>query len=65
MGMFNKKVVRARIVGVRTAMDTKVLGTENYGVYSFLVEYEDGKIDVKEVKYGSIEMKELLLHVRM
>lgn len=43
-----KKVIRAKIIGVRTAADTKGFMTYNYGVYSFMVEYEDKTIGVVE-----------------
>lgn len=56
MGFFDqfkpKPIVRAKIIGVRTGEDTKGLTTYNYGVYSFLVQYNDGTCDVIESQKG-------------
>ena len=46
MGLFSQKetkvITRAKVIGVRTAEESKTLVTYNFGVYSFLVEYDDG-----------------------
>ena len=55
-----KEIVAAKIVGVRTAEDTKVLSTWNYGVYSFLVMYEDGTLNVLESKPGDKNWQTLM-----
>ena len=47
-GINVKNVNRAKIVGVRTAQDTKMLATYNYGIYSVLVEYNDGSRTLSE-----------------
>lgn len=51
MGIFDPDVVRVKVLGVRTAMDSKLLGTVNYGIYSLLVERKSGKVEVIEVEY--------------
>ena len=50
MGLFTSKTaVRAVVLGVRTAEETKVLATYNSAVYSLLVEYSDGSRDILEL----------------
>ena len=44
-------MVRVKVLGVRTAMDSKLLGTVNYGIYSLLVKRKNGKYEVIEVEY--------------
>ena len=51
MGIFDPDVVRVKVLGVRTAMDSKLLGTVNYGIYSLLIERKNGKVEVIEVEY--------------
>lgn len=58
-----KRVVRVKVIGVRTAEQTKVLGTYNFGIYSFLVEYEDGSVDIAEEQMKSPGMKTLMRFV--
>lgn len=58
-----KKVVRTKVIGVRTAEQTKVLGTYNFGIYSFLVEYEDGSVEIAEEQMKSPGMKTLMQFV--
>ena len=53
-------IVKARIVGVRTAEDTKVLATYNYGIYSVLIKYKDGTVELAEEQFDSAGMKILL-----
>lgn len=66
MGIFGQKkqIQRAKIIGVRTAEDTKTLVTVNYGVYCFLVEYTDGTCGVAESKPGENHWSELMQHVK-
>jgi len=47
-----RPIVRAKVIGVRTAEDTKGLTTFNYGVYSFLVQRDDGSVDIVESQKG-------------
>ena len=50
MGLFTSKTaVRAVVLGVRTAEETKVLATYNSAMYSLLVEYSDGSRDILEL----------------
>ena len=51
MGIFDPDAVRVKVLGVRTAMDSKLLGTVNYGIYGLLVERKSGKVEVIEVEY--------------
>ena len=51
MGIFDPDVVRVKVLGVRTVMDSKLLGTVNYGIYSLLLERRNGKYEVIEVEY--------------
>ena len=51
MGIFDPDVVRVKVLGVRTVMDSKLLGTVNYGIYSLLLERRNGKFEVIEVEY--------------
>lgn len=56
----NKTLARVKCVGVRTAEQTKVLATYNYGIYSFLVEFTDGSRGIYEEQLGSVGMKKLI-----
>lgn len=67
MGLFSdgtkfrhKEVEKAKIVGVRTAEQTKIMATYNFGIYSVLVKFVDGSVELAEVKYDSPEMKTLV-----
>lgn len=60
-----KTVVAARIVGVRTAQDTKVLATYNYGVYSILVQYDTGEVELVEEQFGSPGLKILVKYMQV
>lgn len=54
---FNKKTIRAvKVLGVRSAEETKVLATYNTTIYSVLVEYSDGSraIDECDAKHMSV-----------
>ena len=55
-----KRVARAKVIGVRTAEQTKIMATYNYGVYSLLVQYEDGSVEIVEEEINSRGMKTLL-----
>lgn len=64
MGIFtSKKIVRTLIVGVRMAQDTKVFATYNYGMYSFVVEYDNGSREIVEVKGNDPKAKEYLMYL--
>ena len=63
--MYNgKKVAVVKVIGVRTAEQTKVLGTYNFGIYSFLVQYEDGSVEIVEEQLKSPGMKTLMQFVK-
>lgn len=51
MALFSssKTAVRAMVLGVRTAEQTKVLATYNSAMYSLLVEYNDGSREILEL----------------
>lgn len=55
-----KKLARVMFLGVRTAEQTKVMATYNYGIYSFLVEFTDGTRGVFEEQLGSVGMNKLI-----
>lgn len=54
------KIKSAKVLGVRTAEQTKILATYNYTVYSILIIYEDDTREVIECDGDSAEFKELL-----
>ena len=55
MGIFDPDVVRVKVLGVRTAIDSKLFGTVNYGIYSLLLERKNGKYEVIEVEYKDMD----------
>lgn len=62
MGFFTpkpvgKSVSRVKVLGVRTAADSKLLATYNYGIYCLLVEYDDGSREIVEAELGSNELE--------
>lgn len=59
-----KEIRRVKIIGVRTAMESKTLWTENYGVYSFLIEYTDGSCAIKEAQLGKPDMAQLMQYIQ-
>ena len=66
MGFFGTKtdgIRRIKIVGVRTAQQTKVMATYNYGIYSLLIEYTDGHRAIVEVEADSKDMKAYLPYI--
>ena len=58
-----KKVARVKVIGVRTAEQTKIMATYNFGIYSLLVQYEDGTCEIAEEQINSHGMKTLLQFV--
>ena len=64
MDKFKPKPVKlAKIIGVRTAEQSKALSDVNFGVYSFLVECTDGTVEVREAAYRSDAFNELMQYV--
>lgn len=62
-GSSSKTAVRAMVLGVRTAEQTKVLATYNSAMYSLLVEYSDGSREIMEL--DAKEMKPYLKLIRI
>ncbi len=65
MGFFSgqQKIAKVNVLGVRTAEETKVLSTVNFGIYCLLIEYTDGSRELKEV--NGREMKVYLDYIPM
>lgn len=66
MGFFYSapaNISRVNVIGVRTAMDTKVLATYNSTVYCLLIEFTDGSRDVVEV--SARQLKPYLPYIPM
>lgn len=64
MGLMNNvKINRVKIVGVHTAEDTKVLVTHNMSIYSILVEYFDGHVELKECTFKDMKQYEKYLYI--
>lgn len=53
MGIFDRKnespIRRVKLMGMRTAQETLIFTTVNFTVYSFWVEYENGKTETLEI----------------
>ena len=55
MGMFDtRNITRVKVLGVRTAVKSQLFSDVNFGVYSLLIAYDDGKVEVKEVDYNTV-----------
>lgn len=66
MGFFGTKtngIKRIKIVGVRTAQQTKVMATYNYGIYSLLIEFTDGHRELVEEEADGRNMKAYLPYI--
>lgn len=63
MAFGSKTAVKAMVLGVRSAEQTKVLATYNSTMYSLLVEYSDGSREIMEL--DAKEMKPYLKLIRM
>ena len=64
LDQFRKKTPkRAKIIGVRTGVESKALADVNFGVYSFLVEYEDESVGVEEETFRTARFNELMQYV--
>ena len=55
--------VRVKVLGVRTAHETKVLATYNSSVYCILIEFDDGHRELKECETN--EMSKYLKYIDM
>ena len=50
MGLFEpKKIISVDLLGVTTGFETKVLATYNFPVYDFLIHYDDGSTEHKQI----------------
>ena len=58
------KIRSVTVLGTRTGEQTKILGTYNFTIYSFLVEYESGKREAVECEADSDTFKELIMYVK-
>ena len=69
MALFGKNeartISRVKLLGIRTAEQTKVLATYNSTLYCFLVEYDNGDRAILEYHAGDKEIKELLYMIDM
>lgn len=58
------KIKSVTVLGTRTGEQTKIFGTYNFTIYSFLVEYESGKREAVECEADSAQFKELIMYVK-
>lgn len=58
------KIKSVTVLGTRTGEQTKILGTYNFTIYSFLVEYESGKREVIETEANSEQFNELIKYIK-
>lgn len=58
------KIKSVTILGTRTGEQTKILGTYNFTIYSFLVEYESEKREAVECEADSAQFKKLIMYVK-
>ena len=58
-----KKISRVKVLGVRTAEETKVIATWNSTIYCLLVEYTNG--DRSLIECNSKEMSDYLYYIDM
>nr|DAR41401.1 MAG TPA: hypothetical protein [Caudoviricetes sp.] len=66
MSLFAKKeIYRVKYMGVRTAEQTKVLGTYNSSMYCFLVEYTDGSRALLDYEAKDKALQEILPFIDM
>ena len=52
MGLLTPDIYRVKVLGVRTAIQSKILSNVNYGIYSILVQYNDGHVELRKVDYN-------------
>ena len=55
-----KSIAKAKLLGIRTAQQTKALATYNFSVYSFWVEYTDGSTETLELSSDDKRAKPLI-----
>lgn len=69
MGIFGNQqkpeISRVKCLGVRTAEETKVLGTYNSTIYCFLVEYTDRSREICECEANSKQIAKLINYIEM
>jgi hypothetical protein len=49
MGLLTINVSRVKVLGIRTAIQSKAFSDVNFGIYTLLVEYKDGHREIVEV----------------
>ena len=71
MGLFDRKkpepspIVKVKLLGVRTAVNTGVLATWNSTLFCFLIQRADGSRELIECKKDDKEFQELILLIPM
>lgn len=60
---FGRSIRRVKVLGVRTAEDTKLLATVNSTIYCVLIEYSDGERELNEI--GAAKMGKYLPYISM
>ena len=55
MGLLTPDIFRVKVLGVRTAMHSGVFSNVNYGIYSLLVQYVDGHVELIEADYNKMK----------
>lgn len=70
MGLFSsmqqrgdREIVLVKVLGVRTAEETKVMATYNSTLYCLMVVYDDGSRELSEV--NSAQMKRYLQYIQI
>ena len=49
MGLLTINVARVKVLGIRTAMESRAFSSVNFGIYTLLIEYMDGRREIIEV----------------
>ena len=64
-GKSQGRIVKAKLLGIRMAQETKVMATYNSSSYCFLVEYENGVREVLEMGADDKRFSTLLYFIDM
>lgn len=65
IGKGQGKIIKAKLLGIRMAQETKVISTVNSSSYCFLVEYESGLREVLEMGADDKRFSTLLYFIEM
>lgn len=49
MGLLASNVSQVKVLGIRTAMESRAFSSVNFGIYTLLIEYSDGHREIIEV----------------